>query len=63
MENEAVKRRKANALKGVETVRAETRGFLEKSQETIFIGARASGNIAGSQAKLEYVRARLKELD
>ena len=63
VENEAVKRRKTNALKGVETVRAEMRGFLEKSQETIFIGASASGNIAGSQAKLEYVRARLKELD
>lgn len=63
VENEAVKRRKANALKGVEAIRAEMRSFLEKSQETIRTGAAAAGGIVGSQAKLEYVRARLKELD
>ena len=63
VENEAVKRRKANALKGVEAIRAEMRGFLEKSRETICTGASAAGGIAGSQAKLEYLRARLKELD
>lgn len=63
VENEAVKKRKVNALKGVEVVRAEMRGFLEKSRETICTGASAAGGIAGSQAKLEYIRARLKELD
>ena len=63
VENEAIKRRKANALKGVEAIRAEMRGFLEKGQETIRAGATVAGGIVGSQAKLEYVRARLKELD
>jgi len=63
VENEAIKRRKANALKGVEAARAEMRSFLEKSQGTICTGASAAGSIAGSQAKLEYLRARLKELD
>ena len=63
VENEAVKRRKANALKGVEAIRAEMRGFLENSHGTIRTGATAAGGIVGSQAKLEYVRARLKELD
>ena len=63
VENEAVKRRKANALKGVEAIRADMRGFLEKSRETIRTGATAAGGVVGSQAKLEYVRARLKELD
>ena len=63
VENEAVKRRKANALKGVEAIRADMRGFLEKSRETIRTGATAAGGVVGSQAKLEHVRARLKELD
>jgi kinesin family protein 18/19 len=63
VENEAAKRRKANALKGVEAIRAEMRGFLEKSHETIRTGATMAGGIVGSQANLEYVRARLKELD
>ena len=63
VENEAVKRRKTNALKGVEAIRAEMRGFLEKSHETIRTGATAAGGFVGSQAKLEYVRARLKELN
>jgi kinesin family protein 18/19 len=63
VENDAVKRRRANALKGVQAIRAEMRGFLEKSRETICIGANASGGIAGSQAKLECVHARLKQLD
>ena len=63
VENEAVKRRKASALKGVEAIRVEMRSFLEKSRETICTGASAAGGIAGSQAKLEYLRARLKELD
>jgi len=63
VENEAVKRRKTNALKGVEAIRAEMRGFLEKGRETICVGATAAGGIVGSQAKLEYVNMRLKELD
>ena len=63
VENEAVKKRKANALKGVEGIRAEMRSLLEKNRGTICIGASAAGGIAGSQATLEYVRARLKELD
>lgn len=63
VENEAVKRRKVNALKGVEAIRAEMRSFLEKSHETIRAGATMAGGIVGSQTTLEYARARLKELD
>lgn len=63
VENEAVKRRRANAAKAVENVRAEIRALAAKSRTMLCAGSFTAGNTAASQAKLDVLRIRVKELD
>ena len=63
LENEAVKRRRANAAKAVEAARNEIRALATKSRTMLCTGSFTAGNTAASHAKLEVIRARLKQIE
>ncbi|KIM29533.1 hypothetical protein M408DRAFT_328780 [Serendipita vermifera MAFF 305830] len=63
MENEAVRRRRANAAKAVEAARNEIRALATKSRTMLCTGSFTAGNTAASNAKLEVIRARLKQIE
>jgi kinesin family protein 18/19 len=63
LENEAVKRRRLNAAKAVETARSEIRALATKSKTMLCTGSFTASNIAASHAKLEVMRMRLREID
>jgi kinesin family member 18/19 len=63
LENEAMKRRRVNATKAVESIRAEIRALASKSKTALCTASFTAGNIAASHAKMEIIRARIKEID
>lgn len=63
LENEAVRRRRLNAARAVEAARAEIRELAAKSKTMLCTGSFTAGNTAASQAKVEIMRARLREID
>ncbi|CAG8729327.1 10304_t:CDS:2, partial [Acaulospora colombiana] len=63
MENEAVRRRRLNAAKAVESIRAEIKALATKSKTALCGASFTAGNIAASHAKMEIIRSRIKEID
>lgn len=63
LENDAVKRRRANAAKAVEVARSEIRALFTKSKTMLCTGSFTAGNTAASRTKLDIIRARLKQIE
>ncbi|PVF94748.1 kinesin-domain-containing protein [Serendipita vermifera] len=63
LENEAMRRRRLNAAKAVESIRAEIRALATKSKTALCAASFTAGNIAASHAKMEIIRSRIREID
>ncbi|KAG8798504.1 kinesin-like protein Klp5 [Serendipita sp. 411] len=63
LENEAVKRRRLNAVRAVEAIRTEIRDLAAKSKTMLCSASFTAGNTAASHAKLAVIRSRLRELE
>jgi kinesin family protein 18/19 len=63
LDNEATKRRRSNAAKAVEAARNEIKALATKSKTMLCTGSFTAGNTAASHAKLDVIRARLKEIE